>query len=81
MYRVPQAGLTKPAVAGQLERGVRHQACALRAPLGRTPLRTSSALGTKRTALPDLDGEDHSLQRHELSLLDCRCEVSLRRLR
>ena len=23
MYRVPQAGLTKPAVAGQLERGVR----------------------------------------------------------
>jgi hypothetical protein len=24
MYRVPQAGLTKPAVAGRLERGVRH---------------------------------------------------------
>jgi hypothetical protein len=24
MHRVPQAGLTKPAVAGQLERGVRH---------------------------------------------------------
>ena len=23
MYNVPQAGLTKPAVAGQLERGVR----------------------------------------------------------
>ena len=28
MYRVPQAGLTKPAVAGQLERGVRRH-CAL----------------------------------------------------
>jgi uncharacterized protein len=27
MYRVPQTGLTKPAVAGQLERGVRHQRC------------------------------------------------------
>ena len=25
MYGVPQAGLTVPAVAGQLERGVRHQ--------------------------------------------------------
>ena len=30
MYRVPQAGLTKPAVAGQLERGVRpHRAAPL----------------------------------------------------
>jgi hypothetical protein len=34
MYRVPQTGLTKPAVAGQLERGVRQRSQELRAALG-----------------------------------------------
>jgi uncharacterized protein len=34
MHHVPQAGLTKPAVAGQLERGVRHQRCGARICVG-----------------------------------------------
>jgi hypothetical protein len=46
MYGVPQAGLTVPAVAGQLERGVRpHRAIATFMQLAATAVAATAAVG------------------------------------